>query len=89
MSLTASGARRSLFPLIQKVNDDHDAIEIVSKHGNAVLLSADEYDALEEGAYLLRSPANARRLLAAYENALSGTALSERELTRPDEAEDG
>jgi antitoxin YefM len=37
----------------------------VSKHGNAVLVSAEDYAALREGAYLLRSPANARRLLKA------------------------
>lgn len=84
MSITASEARRSLFPLIKKVNEDHDAIEIVSKHGNAVLVSAEDYAALREGAYLLRSPANARRLLKAYENALEGTRTSERELIAPD-----
>jgi antitoxin YefM len=54
MSITASEARKSLFPLIKKVNEDHDAIEIVSKHGNAVLVSADDFSALREGAYLLR-----------------------------------
>src|SRR5580698_2940541 len=53
MSITASEARKALFPLIKKVNEDHDAIEIVSKHGNAVLVSADDYAALREGAYLL------------------------------------
>jgi len=84
MSITASEARKALFPLIKKVNDDHDAIEIVSKHGNAVLVSADDYAALREGAYLLRSPANARRLLAAYENALNSLRLTERELIDPD-----
>lgn len=84
MSVTASEARRSLFPLIKKVNDDHEAIEIVSRHGNAVLLSADDYAALREGAYLLRSPVNARRLLEAYENALSGLNLTERGLIDPD-----
>ena len=66
MSITASEARKGLFPLIKKVNEDHDAIEIVSRHGNAVLVSAEDYAALREGAYLLRSPANARRLLKAY-----------------------
>jgi antitoxin YefM len=70
MSITASEARRGLVPLIKKVNEDHDAIEIVSRHGNAVPISADDYAALREGAYLLRSPTNARRLLTAYENAL-------------------
>jgi antitoxin YefM len=83
VSITASEARKALFPLIKKVNDDHDPIEIVSKHGNAVLVSAEDYAALREGSYLLRSPANARRLLDAYENALSGLNLAERELIDP------
>jgi antitoxin YefM len=87
MSITASEARKSLFPLIKKVNEDHDAIEIVSKHGNAVLVSADDFSALREGAYLLRSPANARRMLNAYENALNGVNLAEHQLIDPDAAD--
>src|SRR5215472_1672170 len=83
MSITASEARRDLFPLIKKVNEDHDVVEIVSKHGNAVLVSADDYSALREGAYLLRSPANARRLLKAYENALNSMRLAEHRLIDP------
>jgi antitoxin YefM len=86
MSITASDARKGLFPLIKKVNEDHDAIEIVSRHGNAVLISAEDYAALREGAYLLRSPANARRLLKAYENALNGLHVSEHALIDPDSA---
>jgi antitoxin YefM len=39
---------------------------------------------LREGAYLLRSPANARRLVKAYENALNGVNLAERQLIDPD-----
>ncbi|MFD7899694.1 type II toxin-antitoxin system Phd/YefM family antitoxin [Streptomyces sp. NPDC059568] len=89
MSITASEARKALFPLIKKVNDDHEAIEIVSKHGNAVLVSAEDYAALREGSYLLRSPVNARRLLKAYENALANVNVSERELIDPDSADGG
>ena len=69
MSISASEARRTLFPLIEQVNDDRTAVEIVSRKGNAVLMSADEYAAWQETAYLFRSPANARRLLDAYERA--------------------
>lgn len=72
MSVTASEARRTLFPLIEQVNDDRTAIEITSKHGDAVLMAADEYAAWQETAYLFRSPANARRLLDAYEQARAG-----------------
>jgi antitoxin YefM len=62
MSITASEARSRLFPLIEEVNNDQTAIEIVSKRGTAFLVSADEYRSLRETAYLLRSPANARHL---------------------------
>lgn len=66
--ITASEARRNLFPLIGSVNADGDVIHISSKAGNAVLMSGDEYAALEETAHLLRSPANARRLLESLES---------------------
>ncbi|MDU0347236.1 type II toxin-antitoxin system prevent-host-death family antitoxin [Actinomyces sp. MRS3W] len=72
MSISATEARRTLFPLIERVNADRDAVEIVSRHGNAVLMSADEYSAWQETAYLFRSPENARRLLNSYERARAG-----------------
>ena len=81
MSITASEARRTLFPLIEQVNDVRTAVEITSKRGNAVLMSADDYEAWQETAYLFRSPANARRLLDAYEEALVGGVVA-RELDR-------
>ena len=71
-AITATEARRSLFGLIQQVNDDHIAVEVVSRHGNAVILSKEDYDALTETAYLLRNPANAERLLTAIERARRG-----------------
>ncbi|MGI8576964.1 MAG: type II toxin-antitoxin system Phd/YefM family antitoxin [Nocardioidaceae bacterium] len=74
MSITASEARKSLFPLIERVNDDRAPVEITSKKGNAVLMSADDYSAWQETAYLFRSPANARRLLDAMESVERGEA---------------
>ena len=72
MAMTASEARKNLFPLIEQVNNDRRPIEITSKRGDAVLMSRADYEALEETAYLLRSPANARRLLESLEQARSG-----------------
>ncbi|GAA0441160.1 antitoxin YefM [Acrocarpospora corrugata] len=72
MSITASEARRRLFPLIDEVNEDSLAVEIVSKHNRAYLVPAAEYEALKETAHLLRSPANMRRLIASYQHALEG-----------------
>ena len=71
-AITATEARKNLFGLIQKVNDDHAPVEVVSKHGNAVLISKDDYDALTETEYLLRSPKNAERLLNSIERARRG-----------------
>ncbi|WP_301280790.1 type II toxin-antitoxin system Phd/YefM family antitoxin [Actinomyces sp. oral taxon 414] len=70
--MSASQARKTLFPLIEQVNNDRDVVEIVSRKGSAVLMSAEEYAAWRETAYLFRSPANARRLLDAYERARAG-----------------
>lgn len=63
MAITASEARKNLFPLIKQVNDDRTPIEITSKRRDAVLMSQADYNALEETAHLLRSPAKVRRLL--------------------------
>ncbi|MGH3544351.1 MAG: type II toxin-antitoxin system Phd/YefM family antitoxin [Mycobacteriales bacterium] len=73
-AITASQARKTLFPLIQEVNTDHVPVEIVSKHGNAVLVSKADWDSMEETAYLLRSPANAARLAKAMAQANRGEA---------------
>ncbi|HEX6467932.1 MAG TPA: type II toxin-antitoxin system Phd/YefM family antitoxin [Streptosporangiaceae bacterium] len=65
MTISASEARSRLFPLIQQVNDDHAPVRITSRSGDAILMSAEDYDAWQETIYLLRSPANARRLMEA------------------------
>jgi len=72
MAITASHARRNLFPLIERVNNDRTPVEITSRHGDAVLISRADYEALEETAHLLRSPANARRLLEGLAQAHRG-----------------
>jgi antitoxin YefM len=65
MTISASEARSRLFPLIQQVNDDHAPVRITSRSGDVVLMSAEDYDSWQETIYLLRSPANARRLMQA------------------------
>lgn len=72
LAITASEARRNLFPLIEQVNNDRTPVEINSRRGDAVLISRDDYEALEETAHLLRYPANARRLLESLAQAGRG-----------------
>ena len=75
VAITASEARKRLFPLIKQVNDDRAPVEIISNHGRAYLVAADDYESMEETDYLLRSPANATRLMAAAEEARRGGSL--------------
>lgn len=82
MAITATEARRDLFGLIERVNLDQTEVEIMSRRGSAVLMSKDEYDALVETSYLLRSPENARRLISALETARAGKTV-EHDLIEP------
>jgi antitoxin YefM len=72
MAITATEARKRLFPLIDEVNEDMTAVEILGKRGSAFLVAKDEYDALLEMAHLMRSPKNARRLLTSLANIEAG-----------------
>jgi antitoxin YefM len=75
MAITATEARKRLFPLIKQVNDDRAPVEIVSNHGRAYLIAADDYESMAETDYLLRSPANAARLMTAAEEVRHGRDL--------------
>jgi antitoxin YefM len=63
-AITYTAARANLARTMDRVCDDHEPIIITrNSDQSVVMLSLDDYSALEETAYLLRSPANARRLL--------------------------
>jgi len=65
-SLTYTAARENLASTMDKVCTDHAPVVITrNRDQSVVMLSLEDYEALEETAYLLRSPANARRLLEA------------------------
>ena len=67
-TITYSRLRNGLAKALDKVTEDRTPLLIVRQRGkSAVLLSAEEYSALEETAYLVRSPRNAARLRAAHE----------------------
>jgi antitoxin YefM len=63
-AITYTHARAHFAKTIEKVCDDHEPV-IITKNGDrsVVMMSLEDYQALEETAYLLRSPRNARRLL--------------------------
>jgi antitoxin YefM len=63
-AITYTTARAKLADTMDRVCEDHEAI-IITRNGqqSVVMMSLDDYKALEETSYLLRSPRNARRLL--------------------------
>ena len=65
-SITYTAARENLALTMDKVCSDHAPIVITrNRDQSVVMLSLEDYESLEETAYLLRSPANATRLLEA------------------------
>lgn len=79
MSYTESRARYAEV-LDSVVNDREEVVITRAGHEPAVIVSLDDYESLKETAYLLRSPANARRLLESIGELESGGGV-ERELT--------
>ncbi len=79
-AITYTTARANLARTMDRVCDDHEAI-IITRNGeqSVVLLSLEDYKALEETAYLLRTPENAKRILAATTQLNAGAGV-EREL---------
>jgi len=63
-TITYSAARAKLADTMNRVCDDHEPI-IITRNGQqaVVMMSLDDFNALEETSYLLRSPKNAQRLL--------------------------
>lgn len=63
-SISYTAARSNLAKTMEQVCDDHAPIAITRKgEGAVVMMSMDDYQALEETAHLLRSPKNTRRLI--------------------------
>jgi antitoxin YefM len=54
------------------VNDREEVVITRAGHEPVVIVSLDEYQSLKETAYLVRSPANARRLLASIDRLENG-----------------
>ena len=69
---TYTEARANLARLWDQATHDRETV-IISRRGadDIALIAADELASLQETAHLLRSPANAARLLSALQRALS------------------
>ena len=72
-TMTYSESRQRYAEVLDSVVDDREGVVITrSGRESAVILSLEDYESLRETAYLMRSPANARRLLDAMERLEAG-----------------
>lgn len=72
-AISYTAARANLANTMDRVCNDHEAL-IITRNGqqSVVMLSLEDFTALEETAYLLRSPANTKRLMSAIEQLNAG-----------------
>jgi antitoxin YefM len=67
-AISYSELRENLKTYLDRVNDDHVPLLVKRKNGrNVIIMDADDYASMDETDYLLRSPANAKRLMEALE----------------------
>jgi len=77
-SISYTAARSNLAKTMEQVCDDHAPIAITRKgEGAVVMISMEDYQALEETAYLLRSPKNARRLIESIADLQAGKGIEQ------------
>jgi len=72
-AITYTAARENLAATMDRVCEDSEAVIITRNRDQAVvMISLEEYKALEETAYLTRSPANAKRLIESTQSLEKG-----------------
>lgn len=72
-ALTYTYTRQHLAEVMRAVNDDHAPVVVTSQRGKpVVILSLEDYQSLEETAYLLRNPQGAKRLIDSIEELRAG-----------------
>lgn len=73
-TLTASEARANLYRLIDQAAESHEPIVISGKRANAVLVSADDWDSIQETLYLLSVPGMRESIKQGMAEAVEGCA---------------
>ncbi len=70
-SVTATAARKDIYNLIARVNEDCKPVAITNSKGKgAVLVGEDDWSAIEETLYILGTPGMAEKLVDAHNEGL-------------------
>ena len=63
-AVSFSELRKDMKHIMDMTKDRHEPTIITRKQGNMVIMSLEDYNSLEETAYILSNPKNAQRVLA-------------------------
>lgn len=69
-SINIASARKELYSLVEAVNYDSVPVLITGKNGNAVLISEEDWNAIQETLYLTSIPGMAESLIQGKESSL-------------------
>ena len=81
-AVSFSELRKDMKRIMDTIEERHEPTIITRKQGNMVLMSLEDYNALEETAYILSNPKNAQRILESLTELRAGKG-TERKLIEP------
>ena len=80
MTIAATEARKTFFDIIKQANQQHETVQVQHKTGNAVIMSAEDYESLQETLHLLSQPNFKQNFSESVAEADSGQLVSFEEM---------
>ena len=74
--ITATEARRTLYSLVENVSTSHKPVQIAGKRNSAVLISSDDWEAIQETLYLTSIPGMRESIIEGMKTKTSDCAKS-------------
>ena len=69
-TINATRARTSIYKLIDDANESNEPIQITGKRGNAIIISEDNWRAIEETLYLISIPGMRESIIDGLETSI-------------------
>lgn len=75
-SIKITKARKDIFRLVEQVSQSHEPIKIVGKHNSVVMISEDDWKAIEETNYLNSIPHIAKTIKESMDDGIENAVKS-------------
>lgn len=73
-TVTATNARKQLYKLLSQIQESHEPVCITSKHGSGILISEEDFAAIQETLYLQSIPGMTQSILEGSKTPVSDCA---------------